>query len=90
MGIKAKADHLTGSTERAKRHQAQITDVFAVHDPGAIRKAQGLKRVIGLSTDLTRTLPAAKGNVCDEIERLSWHRMDAQFPSKKFLTHHGA
>ena len=90
MGVKAKADHLTGSTVRAKCHQALMTDVFAVHDTGVVRKAQGLERAIGLSTDLTRTLPAAKGNVCDEIERLSWHRMDAHFPSKKLLTHHGA
>jgi cysteine synthase A len=36
-----------------------------------------------LSTDLTRTLPVAKGNFCDEIELLSWHRIDAQSPSKE-------
>ena len=42
-----------------------------------------------LSTDLTRTLPALQGNVCDEIELLSWHRIDPQSNSKELSLHHG-
>lgn len=42
-----------------------------------------------LSTDLARTLPAAKGNACDEIELISWHRVDAPSPYKEISVHHG-